>query len=260
MQLSASRLFVGALILLTGIVGVQLTTVDAADAVPEKEFKALTEQDIKNIQLLLNDGKPAKKTADRSIKSSALMIAAYAQSRLGANAADDAKLATLRDTAIKVAMTGGKKKYMDAVASAKMLDPGMAAAGKPDTKKIDLIKATEVDMEELMYQFKKTAVGGLGIEEEIKASSKKAVATMTPEKALGIAQRIQIVGEFCDSLQPQGGFSAAKPKKDWDDYNKKMKDAATDLATAAKGNNPKGLMAAFTKVDASCVACHNKFK
>ena len=40
-----------------------------------------------------------------------------------------------------------------------------------------------------------------------------------------------------------------------------MKTAATDLAAAAaKQNNAKGLSAAFTKLDASCVACHNVFK
>ena len=258
MRWNANRFLVGSLVVCAGIVGLGMTSTDAAPAaVPDAEFKALVDQDAKNINTLLNDGKPARKTADRSIKSSALMIAAYAQSRMGKNPADDAKLATLRDTAIKVALTGGKKKYAEAVAPAKLLSADIAA-GKPDTKPVDLIKATEIDMEELMYQFKKTAVGGLGLEEEIKANAKK--LALKPEQISALAQRILVVCDFCDTLQPASGFSATKPKKSWDQYNADMKTSSTALISAAKANNAKDLQAAFTKLDGSCVACHNMFK
>jgi hypothetical protein len=252
----AWRTLIGSTALLLGIVGLDLATMDAADPIPDSEFKALVEQDAKNIVALLSEAK-IKKTADRSVKSSSLMIAAYAQSRMGKNAADDAKLATLRDTAIKLAKTD-KKMLAGALPLAKTLSPSMAAAGNPSIKPVDLLKETGLDLEELMYQFKKTSVGGLGIEEEVKANSKK--LAIKPEAAIALARRTAIVAEFCETLQPQGGFGGAKTKKDWDTYNKEMKTAAEALAAAAKANKPKDLQTAFTKLDGSCVQCHNKFK
>jgi Cytochrome C' len=258
MQWCACRILLGAAALAVGIVRLEMGAVEAADAVPDAEFKMLVDQDAKNIVTNLNNGKPAKKTADRAIKSSALMIAAYAQGRMGKNPADDAKLATLRDTAIKVAKTGGAKKYADAVAPAKLLAADMAAAGKPDTKNVDLIAATGVDIEELMYQFKKIGVGGLGIEEDIKANAKK--LTMKPDLAAALGQRTLVAADLCAVLQPSAGFNAAKPKKDWDQDIKDMKGAATALVGAAKANNTKDVQTAFNKLDASCVHCHDKFK
>jgi hypothetical protein len=260
MQWYPCRMLIGAAVLAACILGLEMAVdaADAADPVPDVEYKLLVDQDAKNIITLLNNGKPAKKTADRSIKSSALMIAAYAQSRMGKNPMDDARLATLRDTAIEVAKTGGTKKYAAAVAPAKKLAANMAAAGTPDIKKIDLLAATSADIEELMYQFKKTTVGGLGIEEDIKANAKK--LTMKPEMAAAVGQRTVIAAELCAALEPQGGFGAAKPKKDWDQDAKDMKEASTALIAAAKANNPKKLQDAFNKLDANCVHCHEKFK
>jgi hypothetical protein len=258
MQWCACRILLGATVLAVGIFRLEMGAVEAADPVPDAEFKMLVDQDAKNILTNLNNGKPAKKTADRAIKSSALMIAAYAQGRMGKSPADDAKLATLRDTAIKVAKTGGVKKYGDAVAPAKMLAADMAVAGKPDTKKVDLIAATGADIEELMYQFKKTSVGGLGIEEDIKANAKK--LTMKPEVAAALGQRALIAAEICAALKPSDDFSPAKPKKDWDQDIKDMKEAAMALVGAAKPNNAKNLQSAFNKLDANCVHCHDKFK
>lgn len=257
---SARRTIVGIVVLLAGIVGINVASTDAVP-LPDDDFKFLVDQDAKQILNILNVGKPGegvplKKTADRSIKSSALMIAAYAQSRIGKNPADDGKLVALRDAAIKVALTG--KMYKNAVDPAKTLSIDIAAAAKANGKSIDLIKATNIDMEELMYQFKKTTVGGLGIEEEIKANAKK--VTVKPEQAAAIGQRTLIVAEFCDTLEPSGGFSAAKSKKSWEKYNADMKAAANDLIAGAKAKNEKGIQTAFLKLDGSCVACHNTFK
>jgi len=257
MRRSVRGIFAGAAVLLAGILCVTNSSMEAADPVPDSDYNALVEQDAKNIVALLTEAK-IKKTADRGVKSSAIMIAAYAQSRLGKVPADDAKLATLRDTAIKVAQTGGKKKYADALAPAKLLAVGIAPAAKVDTKPIVIEKVVECDMEELMYQFKKTAIGGLGIEEEIKANAKK--VTIAPEKASAIGQRVLLVADFCTRMEPSGGFSAMKPKKDWIQYNTDMVTAAKAIIEGSKGKDVKKLADAFTKLDASCVACHNKFK
>jgi hypothetical protein len=224
----------------------------------DRDFRTLVEQDVTNILTLLRDVKP-KKTAGRAIKSNALMVAAFAQGQLGKNAADDAKWVALRDSALEVATTAGKKNFAAAVGPAKALNINIAPARNPNTKKLDLLAATGVDVEELMYQFKKTAVGGLGIEEQIKANAK--TLTMKPEFASALAQRVLIVSEFCAALMPAGGFGPAKPRKiAWDGFNKDLKAAATGLTAAANANDAKVLQAAFVKLDTSCVSCHNTFK
>jgi hypothetical protein len=255
MRSSARRIFVGSLALLIGIIGVDVATTEAADPLPD-EYKALFEQDVKNIIARLEE-KPMKKTADRAVKSSALMIAAYAQGQMGKNKADDGKLAALRDAAIALAKIEKKALMGGAgLAPAKALSLNMAPATK--AAPVDLLKASGVDLEELMYQFKKTTVGGLGIEEQVKDNAKK--LTLTPAASAAIARRALIVADFCDNMAPLSGFSAAKPKKDWDTYNMAMKTAATELATAAKAGNAKAIGAGFLKLDGACVQCHNKFK
>ncbi|MCE9533209.1 MAG: cytochrome c [Planctomycetes bacterium] len=259
---SGRRYFVGAAVLLAGILGLNYSSTDAADPVPENEFKTLVEQDIANIQKMVESGSKGTKAeiskATRAVKSNSLTVAAFAQSRItGKNPAEDAKMATLRDAAIAVGKLGGAKKFKDAAAPAKALSASMAA-GKGDTKAVDLLKALEVDIDDLMYQFKKTTVGGLGIEEEIKANAKK--PTLSPALSAAMSARIQVVAALTNDLEPTGGFSAAKPKKDWVAYNKDMQTAATELAAAANGKDAKKLAAAFTKLDGSCVQCHNKFK
>ena len=267
MRYSGRRTLVGAAVILAGIVGLNFTATDAAESgnpVPEGEFKTLVEQDAKNIETMIATGKKGgaanTSKASRAIKSSALMIAAYAQSRIGSKGADDAKLATLRDAAIKVGTAAGKKKFDDAAAGVKALSIAAAADPKASVKKVDLVAAAgEFDIEELMYQFKKTSVGGLGIEEEIKAQAKK--ATITPANATAMAQRVLIIADFCDVIGINGGFNAGKPKKAWDDFNKDMRVAAQGLITAAAGKpTAAALQTAFTKLDSSCVKCHDKFK
>lgn len=262
MRWSARRTIIGSAVLLTGMIGLYQNASDAADPVPEKEFKSLVDQDAKQINTLLRDGKPAKKTADRGIKSSAMMIAYYAQSRMNGKNDGDARLATLRDTALEVAKTGGKKKYMDAVAPAKMLAVDIAPAAKPNLNAmtvLQMVNATGMDMEELMYQFKKTTVGGLGIEAEIKDISAKKT-TIAPDKASTMAARILAVANFSDVIEPTKGFTPKTPKKDWDESNNAMREAAKEVLAAANAKDAKKMQAAYFKLDGACTSCHDKFK
>ena len=265
MRCSARRLLVGAAVILTGIIGLNLTLTDAAPGnatVPESEFKPLVDQDIKNIEAMIVVGKKGgtanTKKAAYSIKSSAMMIAAYAQSRIGTKGADDAKLASLRDQAIKVAIAAGKKQF-PAVETAVATLKANPVIPNVNTKKIDLVKEVgEFDLEELMFQLKKTAIGGLGVEEEIKAQAKK--PTITPAKAAELAQRLLTLSDYCEVIGINGGFNAAKPKKAWDEFNKDMKTAAQGVIAASGKKDPAALKTAFDKLDRSCVACHDKFK
>jgi hypothetical protein len=265
MRLSARRTLTGAAVLLAGIIVLNRYATGADDAgapVPEGEFKTLFDQDVKNISKMIEVGKMPgaanKSKGSRSIKSDAMMIAFYANSRIGTKGADDAKLAALRDAAIKVAVAGGKKNFAAAAQAVKDLTLD-GTSGKGAAKQMglaDLAKASDMDIEELMYQFKKTGVGGLGTEEEIKAAAKK--GGVNPAEAAAIAARIHAVADYCDVVTVK--FDAKKTEKDWKSYNKDMKAAAKDLQTAAASKDNKKIQAAFDKVDRGCVACHEKMK
>ena len=88
-------------------------------------------------------------------------------------------------------------------APAKTLSVNIAAAGKANGKKVNLVAAINPDLEELMYQLKKTSVGGLGIEEDIKDNAKdKPKNPMKPPMAAAVAQRVLIVSDFCETMGP----------------------------------------------------------
>jgi hypothetical protein len=263
------RLIVGAAALLGGIVGLNQTNMEAADPPLTSEFKSLVEQDAKNALEMIDrinmqmtgtkERKITEKRAASSIPANAIMIAAYAQNRItGKNAAEDARMATLRDAALKVVRSAGAKQFAMAAADLQKLKADMPADANANPKIVNL--AAEIDTETLMHQFKKTATGGLGIEDEIKDLADPMNKTpVNPAKAIALAERLLTVADMVDSLTPQGGFNAKKNKKAWDGFNKDMRTAAKNLITTANAKNPdwKG---AFAKLDASCVACHQIMK
>jgi hypothetical protein len=245
---------------------------EAADPMPNENLKVLINQDSQNIATLIDMGNKGGKAntskASRGIKSNAMMIAWFANSRIGGkNAADDAKFATLRDAALKVAVDGGGKKFNLAAPVAKTLNVNIAAAPNVNTNAMttaQLVAASNMDMEELMYQLKKTAIGdtqlgGLGIEEAIKSIADNR-SKITGAEANAMAARLSAICDYCEVLTPTKGFGASTPKKSWDGFLKEMRSAAKGAAEAANGKNAGALPTAFIKLDRSCVACHEMFK
>ncbi len=261
MRCDALRLSIGSMLLAISIFTLSNKQIDAADAIPDNEFKTLVGQDAKHIQAMIElggkGGTANISKASRAIKASSIMLAAYAQSRMKGGAAD-AQLATLRDTALKIAAAG--KNFKTAAPLAKTLAYDMTAAAKANSKKMtyaNMVSAASAEMDDLMFQFKKTTIGGLGIEAEIKEQCKK--STLTAEQVKAIGQRVLIVADYCDVMVPAVGFNAKNPKANWDGFNADMKKAATELVAAADKKGP-ALQKAFDKLDRSCVACHDKFK
>ena len=263
MRLSAGRTIIGAAVLMAGILGLNRTSTVAADPLSDAEFKALFDQDVKNIMPMIEKGASGKKAeiskASRSVKSNAMMIAFYANSRIGGkNATEDLKMAALRDTALIVALDSGKKNFKAAAVPAAKLSLDIAV-NKGEAKAMDvadLSKKAELDIEELMYQFKKIEVGGLGIEKEIKDNAKK--PALNADKMSALATRVLIVADYSEEVHV--AFDAKKTKKAWDGFNKDMRTAAIDLKKAAEVKDKKKLQAAFDKLDRSCTACHEVMK
>ena len=248
MRWSARRTFVGAAVLLLGMGFLAVRTQPAAVAadVSADELKMLISHDAKFIQTALAGGKPDKK-AINTIKSSAMMIAAYAQ---------DAKLITVRNDALALAAAMAKRDYKTAAGLADKLS---AAGAKPDPamKKVTLAGMHKFDLNELMSQFRPGDRGGLNVEKDIKEGAKKGLPA---QQAYAIANRVQVIADYTDQMLPEDLGGAKKTKPNWLRFNKDMRSAATDLAAAAKANNAAKIKSALDKLDRSCVACHDVFR
>jgi len=267
MRSNFKRVLVGA-VLLAGIMGLSQTRSEAVDPLPANEFNSLVTQDVKNLEALLamaqKGGKANESKASRGMKSSAMMIALYADARIdGTNAANDAKMATLRDAAIDIAKAAGNKNFRIG-AQVKALGPNMKAVPGVNAKPMAvaaLIAASNLDAEEMMYQFKKAQFGGLGIEQDVKAYANNGNAALANGKLLAL--RLLVAAEYVDALGPAGGFAPpARIQRAWLAHSADMKAAATEFLTEmqAKKPDPNKLAAAFTKVDGACVRCHQDFK
>jgi hypothetical protein len=266
MRWSVRRTLFGAAVLLAGIVYLNQTeTTVAADPVPDSEFKGLVEQDAKNILSFIEridkakDKKVLDKRANVLVVSDAMMIAMYAQSQItGKNADADAKYATLRDAAIKVAKEVKKKdrKLAEVAKLAKNLSADMQAAKGVSAKPIKLSEAVEFDIDDLMFQYKTTVIGGIGVEKSVKDNAKK--LTLKNDEAALLALRVMAVCDYSETVKPE--FNATKTEKMWDGFNKDTREAAKVLYGASKGKEPKKIQSAFDKLDGACTACHNVFK
>src|SRR5262245_29253046 len=153
-----------------------LRPADAA-GVNDDEFKALLDQDAKIIAKATaavdkasgKDKKVVEKNAGSGIKSSAIIIAGYANERIdGKNPTADAKAAGVRDLAIQIFQAADKKEFKAAGGLAGGLADAKPAA---DPKKIDVAKAFEgIANKDVMDNFKKTSQYGTNIEDDIKAN------------------------------------------------------------------------------------------
>lgn len=252
MILHTRRMFLGAAVLFAGMTAmVALDPLAQAAELATADVATLIAADGKFIDTALKGGTPEKKSLT-PLKSSALMVAAYAQSQItGKNAGDDLKYASVRDNALKVYKAVASKKSADAVAPAKAL-AAMEVDKAASVKPVDIVKETKADIDDLMAQFKKS---GLGLEDQIKALTKKAGK---PEEASAIGARMLIVVDLMETIHPD--FGGKKNLAAWSASSKEMKVASEDLIKAAAAKDAKKMTAAMSKLDASCTSCHNVFK
>lgn len=270
MKFRATRMLIGLSIIATGIFGLNATSIDAADPLPDADAKALISQDSKNILNMLDKVATAKTEAKKGVSSNAskaiqvnaLMIALTAQKQItGKKPAEDSANATLRDAAIKIALMGSSKKFPLIAEPTKGLANLKAnAKAKANMSVADIANAGELDVEILMHQFKSTTVGGYGTEEHIQdlGDPKSKTVIALPEAKL-MASRLLAVADYFEVLVPAKGF-AKNPKPLWLGTTKDMRTAANEMVTAVQGNDTKKIKAAFQKLDATCIACHNRYK
>jgi Cytochrome C' len=241
-----------------------LGSAGAADPATDPEFRAMVDQDARLIQQAADavdkaaspkEKKVVARNAGSGIKSSALLMATYANDRIGGtDKAADARAAAIRDEAIKIYKAAADGNYKAAADAAKGLADVKPAA---EAKKIDVTKELgELTQKEVMHNFLKTTQFGTNAEADIIANAKK--ATATPANTSLIAHRVLVMGELNKAIVKADN---AADKKKWEDYNTKMIQATEGLLAAGKKKtSPADLGKAFTAVNASCTACHDDFK
>jgi hypothetical protein len=248
MRSSVRRVGLGGLSLFGGILAV---SVAFAAEVPEDALKAVLESDVQRVNDLVAKYTAAPdKKAPIQIRSTAMMVAAYAQSKMTTDKGKAKEWAGLRDQALKVYETALPGKD---VKKATPLD--LAKMGEGKTESVKLHSAVKFDIYDLMAQFKKTEALGLNLEKDIKDGATKGAKV----DATGIAVRTAFVAEFLKEVGPDGGFPGGKQtKKEWDGPNEKMMAATKELLEA--GGSAAKVQAALKKLDGACTSCHNVFK
>lgn len=255
------RKVVGTVAVILGLA--MMSQLDAGE-ISGDDFKVLIEQDTKLINKAIDsvekakDKKVAEQRASSGIRSSALMVAAYSNARIsGKSAADDGKMAAVRDAALKIAKAAGDKDFKTVTATSKELASAKGTEGKKMTYD-ELLKAAgkEVSIDDVMHNFKKTNAHGGAWEDAIKNNSKKAVSKA--DDTTSIAHRVIALGEYSKIVTKA---SNDKEKKEWNEFNEKMIKAGEELLAAGKAKKTGADLAkAFTAVNGSCTACHNTFK
>lgn len=204
----------------------------------------------------LFDLSKSKKKLDGRIRATAMVIATYAQN--GMTGPDAAKMAAVRNQALKVAEAVTKKDMAAAKAAADGLKD-VKADGSADTKPLKLAGMHKLDISDVMHLFGGSAAGGMNLEKDIQSIAKG--GAKDPAAAELIGARAAALADLYIELKP--AFDAKKTEKDWNAWSAEAKKEAVDLATeAAKGAKAdKGKLKGFAaKLDATCTNCHNTFR
>lgn len=249
MRSSVRRVILGGLFLSGGILVASLSSLAAE--VPVDALQSVLESDVKRVNELIEkyNASPDKKSPIQ-IRSTTMMIAAYAQSKMVAEKDKAKEWAGLRDQALKVFETALPGKDLK---KAMPLNLDKKGEGKPELLKLHT--AAKFDIYDLMAQFKKTEALGLNMEKDIKDGANKGAKV----DATGIGVRVAFVAEFLKDVEPDGGFEGGRrTKKEWSSSNDRMIAANKDLLAA--GDDASKIQAALKKIDGACTACHNVFK
>lgn len=216
----------------------------APDPLPDTSAGKMIEADVAFLKKgLEKDLKGAEKRSVPGLRAAAMNIALYGK--------DDTRAA-----ALKVAEALGKKDF----AGAKTLGEKLpTAAGTPGD--IDgLIKASKLNIGEVMAPFKAEKFGGMNLELDIRKQLKKA----TDVKAIElIAARTTALGEYTLLLPSEKAASNDANKKKWDSFSKGMLKASKEtLVEAAKGDkaDKAKLEKGLRTIDSTCNACHEAFR
>jgi len=234
----------------------------------------MIEMDIAFLEKTLEKKPKAAEIA--TIKATALLIALNAQNSMAG--ADATKMAAIRASALNLAKSAntdsGKFADADYMATKKAFTELKAGSGGGDKQPIPVAKMTEdsgVDLDWLMRGAYKppakvgsidTDKAGRQVEKNIKdmAAKKKPVDVALATDA---ANRTIVVGEFTLAMPHEDAKKNPAKMKQWEEFTKEMmkvgKEVAAEGAKGAKADKAE-LQRRLSKLDGTCVACHEVFK
>lgn len=243
-----ARAWVGMTVLALGLWFVGLSSAadeKSKDSIPisDAAFKKLVAKSVDDIQKALAAGKEKKNATKARVQ--AVMIAAYAQNNEAGN---------VRDAAIKLAETIKGGKLDDAKKQAEEL-----AALKPEKGKAEpvaILKKTGTEVGEVMRQFSPAAIGGYGIEAQIKkmsTSKKLTPAQMTDDFVLQCIQ-MAAIGALVKDLPP------AKNPKEFQKLADEMRVLFSHLSEESEAKDGVKGAATLYKMSIHCNKCHDKYR
>ncbi len=238
---------------LGGLASIPSSQSVAKDPLPAGTSAKLIAAEVENIQLGL-EKTPLTKGGIKGLKSASMLLALNAQNNM--EGADAAKMAGLRDSALKVAAALEAGKVGDAKTAAKALSAPAAGDAK---KMVKLAEQSKFSLDEAMGLLSSARAGGLNIENDFK--DRDVEKTMKdPKKVELYAARIALIGQYSLDLAPSDANGAKKKK--WEDWSKEMTQLSNDLAVEAAKAKPD--TAAMKKkiglVNKNCADCHNEFR
>jgi hypothetical protein len=226
---------------------------DSKAQLPASTLEMAIEKDTAHLMNLFELAKTRKRMEGR-IRANALLIATYAQ--MGLDGPKGEQMAAIRDQAIKVAEAAAKK---DLAAAQKAAEQLAMPSGTGDKKPVNLAKAADVELHDVMDLFGGAVGGGMNIEKDIRTAKRTGPENAKSAELIG-ARSAALAMLYIDLL-PE--LDAKKTKDEWIKWSKQARDqAAAIVHEAVKGD--KADMELIKKqmgmLDATCTNCHNVFR
>jgi hypothetical protein len=228
--------------------------------VPTDVVRQLITDEAKSLQTAMGKAKEKTDKMATRAQSIALMVAVYAQDEALRGGSSAAAMAGLRDTALKLnkAINDGK---MD---DARKLAAEIKPAGMSDTPaKLAAVPVhADFEIDTLMQVFKPDRGGGLEWEKKLlmlrdkrSAYTKSDYDTLVP-----LMYRIATIAQSTEGIPP--AETAKRKPEEWVKLAREMGDEAVTAAELARKAKPddKMVKAAVKKLEATCTACHDKFR
>jgi len=256
-------------------VGSHLGAEEARADLPDGVTGKMIETDVAFLEKALEKKPKAAEIA--TIKATALVIALNAQNSMSGG--DATKMAAIRAGALKLAKAANTDsgKFADAdymATKAAFAELKAGAAGDADKAPIPvgkMIETSGVDLDWLMRgAYKPPAKVGSMDTDKMGRQIEKNIKDMAAKKkpldvalATDAANRSIVVGEFTLAMPHEDAKKNPAKMKQWEDFTKEMvkvgKEVSVEGSKGAKADKAE-LQKKLSKLDGTCVACHEVFK
>lgn len=215
----------------------------------DPDVKVAIDFNYKLVQGALGNTGKVEKPAALKAHTAAWMIAAAAQS---GGPARDAKLASVRDHAIKLADAIKAEKWEDARARMREI-PSLKANDDAKLERVTIVDPKKLEMEDIMNQFASPRGGGLDLEETLEKWETQVPGA--PE-VIQMADQLAVIFEAIHSHKVE----KANEQPKFDKFADAAYGKALGLAEAARKGKNADVMKAAKAMNQACADCHKDFR